>query len=40
MIVDTVSEHMKNSTSVKEVLLVALDARECTPFEAAVKGGN
>ncbi len=40
VIVDTVSEHLKNSTSVEEVLLVALDAREYKPFEAAVKGGN
>jgi O-acetyl-ADP-ribose deacetylase len=40
VIVETVSEHLKNSTSVTEVLLVGLDARELKPFEAAVKGGN
>ena len=40
VIVDTVSEHLKNSTSVREVLLVALDAREVKPFEAALQGGN
>jgi O-acetyl-ADP-ribose deacetylase len=40
VIVDTVSEHLKNSTSVKEVLLVALDAREVKPFETALQGGN
>jgi O-acetyl-ADP-ribose deacetylase (regulator of RNase III) len=40
VIVDTVSAHLKNSTCVKEVLLVALDAREYKPFEAAIKGGN
>jgi O-acetyl-ADP-ribose deacetylase (regulator of RNase III) len=40
VIVDTVSEHLKNSGSVREVLLVALDAREVKPFESALQGGN
>ncbi len=40
VIVDTVSEHLKNSTTIKEVLLVAFDAREYKPFEVAINGGN
>lgn len=40
VIVDTVSEHLNNSTSLTEVLLVGLDARELKPFEAAVNGGK
>jgi O-acetyl-ADP-ribose deacetylase (regulator of RNase III) len=40
VIVATVSEHLSGATSLREVLLVALDARECKPLEAAVKGGN
>jgi O-acetyl-ADP-ribose deacetylase (regulator of RNase III) len=40
VIVDTVSEHLKNSTCVREVLLVALDAREEKPFETALQGGK
>jgi O-acetyl-ADP-ribose deacetylase (regulator of RNase III) len=40
VIVDTVSEHLKSSTSVREVLLVGLDARELKPLEAAVNGGK
>jgi O-acetyl-ADP-ribose deacetylase (regulator of RNase III) len=40
VIVETVTEHLKNSTTLEEVLLVGLDAREVKPFEAAVNGGN
>ena len=34
VIVDTVTEHLQGDTSLKEVLLVALDTREFKPFEA------
>jgi len=40
VIVDTVTECLCNGSRVKEVLLVALDAREAKPFEAALAGGN
>lgn len=38
--VETVSEHLKNNSGIKEVLLVALDTREFKPFETWLgKGG-
>ena len=38
--VETVSEHLKDHSGLKEVLLVALDTREFSPFESWVgKGG-
>ena len=40
VLVDTVSEHLKGNTSLKEVLLVALDTREYKPFEAKLGQGG
>ncbi len=40
VIVDAIKEHLNGSGTLKEVLLVALDAREYKSFLAAVEGGN
>ena len=40
VIVDAVTEHLKGDTSLNEVLLVGLDTREITPFEALLGQGG
>lgn len=40
VLLDTVGEHLKGSTSLREVLFVALDSREYAPFAKAMNGGN
>ncbi len=37
---DTVTEHLQGTSSLKEVLFVALDTRERKPLEAQIQGGN
>jgi hypothetical protein len=37
--VDTISSHLANGSSLNEVLIVALDNREHAPLEAAVRKG-
>jgi O-acetyl-ADP-ribose deacetylase (regulator of RNase III) len=39
VMVQTISEHLESTSSVKEVLLVALDNREHVPLEAAISKG-
>ena len=39
VLVDTVAEHLKGSTGLKEVVFVALDTREYKPFEAKLGQG-
>jgi O-acetyl-ADP-ribose deacetylase (regulator of RNase III) len=39
VMVDTISEHLGNGTSVEEVLIVAVDSREFTPFAAKLQEG-
>ena len=40
LMVDTVTEHLKGETSLKEVLFVGLDTREVKPLEANVAQGG
>jgi O-acetyl-ADP-ribose deacetylase (regulator of RNase III) len=37
---DTVTDHLRGPTSLKEVFFVALDSREYTPLAAALEGGK
>lgn len=37
---DTVAEHLKNGSGLKEVLIVVQDTREYSPFEAKFKEGD
>ena len=39
VMVDTVSQHLRGDTTLKEVLLVGLDIRESGPFGAQLQGG-
>lgn len=39
IMIETVKQHLQGETSLKEVLFVALDAREYAPLEAALKQG-
>jgi len=39
VMLDVVSEHLKNKSGLDEVLFVALDTREYKPFEARMEGG-
>ena len=39
VMVDTVEAHLKGDTGLKEVLFVALDTREFTPFQSKLEGG-
>lgn len=39
VMVDTISEHLKNGTSLEEVLIVAPDNREFEPFKAQIEEG-
>ena len=39
VMVDTVEEHLKGNTGLKEVLFAALDTREFTPFQSRLEGG-
>jgi O-acetyl-ADP-ribose deacetylase (regulator of RNase III) len=39
VMVDTVAEHLANSSTLEEVLFVALDTREYAPFEAKFREG-
>jgi O-acetyl-ADP-ribose deacetylase (regulator of RNase III) len=39
VLVDTVTEHFTNRTTLEEVLFVVPDSREYTPFEAKFQGG-
>ena len=40
VLVAAVKEHLKNSSSLREVVFVALDSREYQPFAAQIQGGN
>jgi O-acetyl-ADP-ribose deacetylase (regulator of RNase III) len=37
--VDTVTEHLANSTTLEEVLIVTMDEREYKPFKQAIEQG-
>ena len=39
VMVDTVSRHLANSTTLEEVLIVTMDEREYKPFQQAIEGG-
>ena len=39
VMVGTTEEHLKGNTGLKEVLFVALDTREFTPFQSKLEGG-
>lgn len=39
VLVDTVTEHLKNSSTIREVLFVALDTREFKPFQKEIQKG-
>ncbi len=39
VMVDTITEHLRNDTSLEEVLLVAVDTREFEPFRRAMEKG-
>jgi O-acetyl-ADP-ribose deacetylase (regulator of RNase III) len=39
VMVDTVAEHLSNSTTLEEVLIVTMDEREFDPFKQAIEGG-
>ncbi len=40
VLVDTVTEHLKGKTGLKEVLFVGLDTREYKPFQAKIEQGG
>lgn len=40
VMVDTIAQHLQNSTTLEEVLIVANDQREYGPFEKKIKEGN
>lgn len=39
VMVDTVTEHLENNTTLEEVLFVTMDEREYGPFKANIEGG-
>jgi O-acetyl-ADP-ribose deacetylase (regulator of RNase III) len=40
VLLDTIQDHLKGPTSLKQVLFVALDSREYKPFAAVMEGGK
>ena len=39
VMVDTVTEHLQQGTSLEDVVFVALDPREFNPLQAKIEGG-